>query len=1385
MMKGRTLLLAALSAMVLPSLAHGQGALTNGDNHAGAISVPGQLDEWTFTAAQGDAVSLSVGEVLAGGLDPGFVPWIRLRAPNGTQLGSNWGNLVAHIDVTVPLSGTYSVVIGSADSGNDATGSYRITLARTPATFTVPAGDEGGALLNGANHLGTIHVGDLDQWTFTASQGDAISVSIGEILDSEIDPGFVPWIRLRGPTGAQLGNDWGNWVGQIDVTAPLSGTYTVVVSTADSGSDAVGDYQLTLARTPATFVVPTGDHGGAMTNGANHEGAIHIGDLDQWTFTAAQGDAISLSIGEILDSEIDPGFVPWIRLRGPTGVQLGNDWGNWVAQIDVTAPLSGTYTVVVSTADSGRDAVGDYQLTLARTPATFVVPTGDHGGAMTNGANHEGAIHIGDLDQWTFTAAQGDAISLSIGEILDSEIDPGFVPWIRLRGPTGVQLGNDWGNWVAQIDVTAPLSGTYTVVVSTADSGSDATGRYRLTLARTPATFVVPTGDHGGAMTNGANHEGAIHIGDLDQWTFTAAQGDAISVSIGEILDSEIDPGFVPWIRLRGPNGAQLGNTWGNWVAQIDITAALSGTYTGGGGTADSGQDAMGRYRLTLAHTPATFVVPTGDEGGVMTNGVTHAGAIHIGDLDQWTFNAMQGATLSLTISEVVGGEVDPGFWPWIRLRSPTGATLGSDWGNVTAQLQRQAPVTGLYTVVVGTADSGADGTGNYLLKVLGASSCLPSITPTTAAAPVGGGAGQVTVSADAGCAWTAQSQVPWITMTGGGTGPGLATYTVAPNNTGAVRTGTLLIAGHTVTITQAGPAQTFVVTPTSGPNGRISPATPQSVASGSSVPFTLTPDPDYVVSAVGGTCGGVRAGTIFTTAPVTQACTVTVTFVRVGTFTDTDGDGLDDDWETRYGLLPGDATGDNGAHGDPDDDGRTNIQEFDDGTHPRGFVITYLAEGATGAFFSTRLALANPNATPALVLVRYQKGNGEVIPSYFTIAAHSRHTIDVQTVPGLEAAEFSTLIEADVQVVADRTMTWDSRAYGAHAERGLLTRTATRWYFAEGATHSGFELFYLIQNPTNDPATVEVTYLRPAPAVPLVKTYPVGPQSRFNIWVDNEARVDPALASLAAADVSAIVTSTNGVPIIAERAMYRHASGVTYGAGHESAGATELATTWFLAEGATGPFFDLFVLIANPTPDAALVEARYLLPSGQTLTRQYTVPALSRFNIWVDHEDPILADTAVSTTISSVNAVPVVVERAMWWPGTPSAASWYEAHNSPGSTTTGTRWALAEGETGGPRDVETYVLIANTSDFAGQARVTLFFEDGTSATRTFPLTPNSRFNVEMKTEFPSSAGRRYGTLVESLGAPPAQIVVERAMYWDAMGQFWGAGTNALATKLQ
>jgi hypothetical protein len=109
----------------------------------------------------------------------------------------------------------------------------------------------------------------------------------------------------------------------------------------------------------------------------------------------------------------------------------------------------------------------------------------------------------------------------------------------------------------------------------------------------------------------------------------------------------------------------------------------------------------------------------------------------------------------------------------------------------------------------------------------------------------------------------------------------------------------------------------------------------------------------------------------------------------------------------------------------------------------------------------------------------------------------------------------------------------------------------------------------------------------------------------------------------------------------------------------------------------------------------------------------------------------------------------------------------------------------MAEGEVGGPRGVDTYLLIANTSATAGSVKVTLLFEDGTTATETFGVAGNSRFNVDARVEFPEALNRRFGTIVESLGDTPAQIVVERACYWSVAGQTWAAGTNALATKIR
>jgi hypothetical protein len=89
-----------------------------------------------------------------------------------------------------------------------------------------------------------------------------------------------------------------------------------------------------------------------------------------------------------------------------------------------------------------------------------------------------------------------------------------------------------------------------------------------------------------------------------------------------------------------------------------------------------------------------------------------------------------------------------------------------------------------------------------------------------SASVEAAGSAVQVTVTAAAGCSWSSATGAPWITISSGaaGSGSGVVVATVAPN-TGAARTGTIVVAGRTVTITQAAPsapACTYQLTPPS-----------------------------------------------------------------------------------------------------------------------------------------------------------------------------------------------------------------------------------------------------------------------------------------------------------------------------------------------------------------------------------------------------------------------------------------------------------------------------------------------------------------------------------------------------------------------------------------
>ena len=70
------------------------------------------------------------------------------------------------------------------------------------------------------------------------------------------------------------------------------------------------------------------------------------------------------------------------------------------------------------------------------------------------------------------------------------------------------------------------------------------------------------------------------------------------------------------------------------------------------------------------------------------------------------------------------------------------------------------------------------------------------------------GGSQSAAVTTASGCNWTGVSNsTSWITVTNGssGTGDGTVTYNVAARTQQTSRTGTLTIAGQTVTVTQSG----------------------------------------------------------------------------------------------------------------------------------------------------------------------------------------------------------------------------------------------------------------------------------------------------------------------------------------------------------------------------------------------------------------------------------------------------------------------------------------------------------------------------------------------------------------------------------------------------
>ena len=185
---------------------------------------------------------------------------------------------------------------------------------------------------------------------------------------------------------------------------------------------------------------------------------------------------------------------------------------------------------------------------------------------------------------------------------------------------------------------------------------------------------------------------------------------------------------------------------------------------------------------------------------------------------------------------------------------------------------------------------------------------------------------------------------------------------------------------------------------------------------------------------------------------------------------------------------------------------------------------------------------------------------------------------------------------------------------------------------------------------------------------------------------------------------------------------------------GHESAGVTAPSPSWFLAEGATGAFFDTFVLLANPIADAEGRHVHVLCrdPARRsTMTR--TIPGDSRLTINIEAEDPSTRQRR-GRDAGDVDAADHRRARAVL--AAIRAPQWYEAHNSFGVTAPARKWGLAEGRVGGPRGAIRPTSCWRTRTNDAEVTITFLREDGAAP-------PPQTFTVPPRAASTCAVGRR------------------------------------------
>jgi len=204
--------------------------LSIGSPNSGQISIPGELQSYTFTGTEGEVVLARVAAA------QGFSPVMNVYGPEGIGVcgGYSYGTVAEAGPCILPADGRYSLLIGDFDDAR--TGTYTLHLQ----SLTEPVNDV--PLAFGQTTTSTLSTaGQLDTFTFIGNAEAKLRVRVVGGSQS-IDPS----VRLYSPDGVSVCSaaTYSTTIETGDCLLPADGRYTLIVNDYD-GAD-TGSYTVLL-----------------------------------------------------------------------------------------------------------------------------------------------------------------------------------------------------------------------------------------------------------------------------------------------------------------------------------------------------------------------------------------------------------------------------------------------------------------------------------------------------------------------------------------------------------------------------------------------------------------------------------------------------------------------------------------------------------------------------------------------------------------------------------------------------------------------------------------------------------------------------------------------------------------------------------------------------------------------------------------------------------------------------------------------------------------------------------------------------------------------------------------------------------------------------------